>query len=249
MGLRRLLTDPNIYVDPVKQVYIIAYVDDIMCFGEKQHIESLITELQKRVLLKVTGHLVPGESLNFLGRSLHHNGDGVTFTGLQGYILDLLKEHNLDKCKPATTPGSSALNRMRDGGDSVTTEEHRVYRRAVGKLQWLAPIRPDICYSTKELARGLASPTKEHLAQLKHLLRYLRGTIDYCMQIRPDTTIARGASLDMDCYVDSDWAGCSTTRKSTSGGVVHLLGTPILTWSRTQSTVALSFQAKLNSTN
>jgi hypothetical protein len=94
MGLRRLLTDPNIYVDPVKQVYIIAYVDDIMCFGEKRHIETIISELQKRVLLKVTGHLVPGESLNFLGRTLHHNGDGVTFNGLEGYIRDLLQEHS-----------------------------------------------------------------------------------------------------------------------------------------------------------
>jgi hypothetical protein len=217
MGLRRLLTDPNIYVDPVKQVYIIAYVDDIMCFGEKQHIESLITELQKRVLLKVTGHLVPGESLNFLGRSLHHNGDGVTFTGLQGYILDLLKEHNLDKCKPATTPGSSTLKRRRDGGETVTTEEHNAYRKATGKRQWLAPVRPDICYATKELARGLACLAKESLAQLKHLLRYLRGTADYCMQIRPETAIARGAPLDMGYYVDIDWVGCPTTRKSTSG--------------------------------
>ena len=35
MGSRRLLTDPNIYVDAVHQVYVIAYVDDMMCFGEK----------------------------------------------------------------------------------------------------------------------------------------------------------------------------------------------------------------------
>ena len=37
MGCRRLLTDPNIYVDAVHQVYVIAYVDDIMCFGENTH--------------------------------------------------------------------------------------------------------------------------------------------------------------------------------------------------------------------
>jgi hypothetical protein len=66
MGLKRLLTDPDIYVDAVHQVYVIAYVDDIMWFGEKLHIENFFKEFQKRVLLKVTGHLVPGESLNFL---------------------------------------------------------------------------------------------------------------------------------------------------------------------------------------
>ena len=60
------------------------------------------------------------------------------------------------------------------------------------------------------------------------------------MTIRPDVTISTGASLDLECYVDSDWAGCSSTRKSTSGGLLYLLGTPIMAWSRTQSTVALS---------
>ena len=36
--------------------------------------------------------------------------------------------------------------------------------------------------------------------------------------------------------VDSDWAGCRTTRKSTSGCVIELLGCPIHAFSRTQGT-------------
>ena len=41
-------------------------------------------------------------------------------------------------------------------------------------------------------------------------------------------------------YVDSDWAGCKATRKSTSGGVLHLNGVCVHHYSRTQTTVALS---------
>ena len=37
----------------------------------------------------------------------------------------------------------------------------------------------DIMYAIKELSRGLASPTTDHWAKLKHLLRYLSGTKDY----------------------------------------------------------------------
>ena len=44
----------------------------------------------------------------------------------------------------------------------------------------------------------------------------------------------------MEVYSDSDWAGCSETRKSTSGGCILLQGVPIHGWSRTQSIVALS---------
>ena len=47
-------------------------------------------------------------------------------------------------------------------------------------------------------------------------------------------------TLDIDYYVDSDWAGCRTTRKSASGTVVQLLNSTVSFESRTQGTIALS---------
>ena len=41
-------------------------------------------------------------------------------------------------------------------------------------------------------------------------------------------------------FVDSDWAGCKTTCRSTSGGVVTLGAHAIMSWSATQAVVALS---------
>ena len=41
-------------------------------------------------------------------------------------------------------------------------------------------------------------------------------------------------------YVDSDWAGCKATRKSTSGGIAVWTGGVVKSWSRTQGTIALS---------
>ena len=41
-------------------------------------------------------------------------------------------------------------------------------------------------------------------------------------------------------YVDSDWAGCRKTRKSTSGGVLYLGDTPVRGWSSNQAVIALS---------
>ena len=46
--------------------------------------------------------------------------------------------------------------------------------------------------------------------------------------------------MDLDCYVDSDWAGCRSTRKSTSGTVVQILNSSVSFGSRTQGTIALS---------
>ena len=45
---------------------------------------------------------------------------------------------------------------------------------------------------------------------------------------------------DLTVYVDTDWAGCHKTRKSTSGGAI-VRGSNLLThWSTTQQTIALS---------
>ena len=47
-----------------------------------------------------------------------------------------------------------------------------------------------------------------------------------------------GKSIEV--YVDSDWAGCPSTRKSTSGGFLVLGKHLVKTWSSTQATRALS---------
>ena len=72
------------------------------------------------------------------------------------------------------------------------------------------------------------------MAALKRFGRYLLGrprlVFRYVFQ-SADT---------VDCYSDTDWAGCPKTRKSTSGGVI-LLGSHILkTYSSTQPTISLS---------
>ena len=44
----------------------------------------------------------------------------------------------------------------------------------------------------------------------------------------------------VDIYVDSDWAGCKGSCRSTSGGAIKLGYHTVKTWSTTQAVVALS---------
>ena len=106
---------------------------------------------------------------------------------------------------------------------------------------WLALIRPDIAYATKELSRDLTAPTTESIAKVKRLLRYIAGTKDHCQRLCPNVTLeSSNCTLDLGCYIDSDWAGCRSTRKSTSGTVVQTLNSTLSFGSRTQGTIALS---------
>ena len=58
-------------------------------------------------------------------------------------------------------------------------------------------------------------------------------------EVRP-TVKTSDITPDVDVYVDGDWAGRATTRKSTTGFVIKFMGAAIHFGSRTQSTTALS---------
>ena len=88
----------------------------------------------------------------------------------------------------------------------------------------------------------MAKPMGQDEVKLKRLIRYLRhkprGIYHYPWQ---DPTAL------IHCYVDSDWAGCTRTRKSTSGGALMRGNHCLHQWSRTQACIALSSgEAELN---
>ena len=98
-----------------------------------------------------------------------------------------------------------------------------------------------MAYAVKELSRDVTAPTQESLAKMKHVLRYLAGSKQAVLRLRPNVQLADWrAVVDIECLVDSDWAGCAKTRRSTSGSCVTVLGSSVTSTSRTQATVALS---------
>ena len=63
LDFRRTKSDPNLYVHDSKQLYIL---DDLMAFGSQADVSTLIQDLQKDSLLKVTGTLDESQSSSFL---------------------------------------------------------------------------------------------------------------------------------------------------------------------------------------
>jgi hypothetical protein len=76
----------------------------------------------------------------------------------------------------------------------------------------------------QQICLHMHDPREPHLAALKRLLRYLRGTVDYGLLLH------RSTSSELVVYTDADWAGCSDTRRSTSGYAVFLGGN-LVSWS------------------
>ena len=80
----------------------------------------------------------------------------------------------------------------------------------------------------------MVEPRHVHLIAAKHVLRYLKGTIDYGLRYVAD------CEFGLVGYTDSYWAGSVTDRKSTSG-CCFSLGSTVIAWrSRKQTSVVLS---------
>ena len=110
----------------------------------------------------------------------------------------------------------------------------RPYRELVGALSWLAlGTRPDIAFATSLLARFGHNPGRVHWDAAKRVLRYLKGTKAWRLQLG-------GKAPEAAAYTDADWGSHRDARRSI-GAYIIKIGTGVVSWkSRKQSCVALS---------
>jgi hypothetical protein len=94
--------------------------------------------------------------------------------------------------------------------------------------------RPNICFSMNTLSQFLVEPRCVHLVGEKHVMRYLKGTIDYGLNYDGDH------DFTLSGYTGAYWAGSVSDRKFTSG-CYFSLGSTMISWhSRKQSSISLS---------
>lgn len=109
------------------------------------------------------------------------------------------------------------------------------YRCIVGSLRYLTHTRPDISYAVGVVSRFMSKPTEKHQQAVKHILRYVKGTVDHGLIYANEKSgkVLLG-------YTDSDLAGDVVDRKST-GGMCFYLNKSLISWtSQKQRVVALS---------
>ena len=68
--------------------------------------------------------------------------------------------------------------------DNVSSEsvDAMMYRHMIGSLMYLMNTRPDICFAANTLSQFLTDLRHVHLIVAKHILRYLKGTVDYVLE-------------------------------------------------------------------
>ncbi|KAL0541198.1 hypothetical protein IC582_021237 [Cucumis melo] len=131
--------------------------------------------------------------------------------------------------KPVTTPIETGTKLSKhEEGDDV---DPSYFKSLVGSFRYLTCTRPDILFSVGLVSRFMEAPTTTHLKVAKRILHYLKGTLDYGL------FYFSSKEFKLRGYCDSDWAGDTNDRKSTSG-YVFFIGNTAFTWSSKKQPIA-----------
>ena len=240
MGFRKTISDHSIWVFQCGDVRIIipVFIDDMTIAAKSgAKIQEVKDELKKHFKLRDLG-----PTTWLLGVEIKRDRKKRTLTLSQRqYTLDLLDRFKFADCNPVTTPIDNSV-RLSTSMSPQSPEDiesmHSVpYLQAVGSLMYLAiATRPDISYTVGVLARFSQNPGPMHWKAVKHVFRYLKGTLDYKLTY---STPSSPSEL-FTTYTDADHAGNPDNGRSTSGYIVKV-GSGAISWSsRLQGIVALS---------
>ena len=112
----------------------------------------------------------------FLGMEVWRNADGI-FLGQGKYSVEILKKFGMLDCKAIATPMASNLNILCDASsDSI---DAMLYCHMIGSLMYMKNMRLDICFVVNTLSQFLTDLRHVHLVAAKHVLRYLKRTVEY----------------------------------------------------------------------
>jgi hypothetical protein len=230
IGFKQSSNDPCLFLrmrDGKLTGMIVLYVDDILLSCKTQ---QELREVRDKLTARFSMNLL-GKPKSYLGMNIERDENGIKVSYVD-YIDKLLKKFGMDSAKPQATPFAKRPEPRQEHEEQVSISS---MREAVGALLYLARgARPDIACVVSQLARFQTDPGQEHLIAIKRVLRYLKGTRDYCMYF------SAKQELQLRGYSDSDYAGDTSTRRST-GGFVFLIGDTPISWrSKLQPSVALS---------
>jgi hypothetical protein len=175
-------------------------VDDIILVSSSQSAaDAPVRSLGADFVVKDLGKLH-----YFLGVEVATHANGLVMTQKK-YSLDLLQRAGMLKYK------ITAID-----GELLSSADATEYMSIVSGLKYLTITRPCISYDVNIVCQYLHAPRDTHWSAVKRILRYIRLTMSYRLNIRPNPSGVLSA------YSDADWAGSPDDRRSTGAMLCSL---------------------------
>jgi hypothetical protein len=222
-----------------KDIKMVVHGDDFIIEGVEDELKWIRGVLESKYIVKMRGMIGPDRKddkvIDILNRTVEWKEEELWYEADPRHAERMIEDMGLQGCKGGLIPGARD-EKAPDDDQELDASGRTLYRSVVARANFLAQDRPDIRYSVKELCRTMAKPTRRDLRKLKKLVRYVAGKPRVVQKI----PIGGAMNDELNIFVDSDYAGCHETRKSSNGGCVMWNGVCLKAWSTTQTVVALS---------
>jgi len=223
--------------------------DDFATLLPRSGVTEFVQELSKMLIVKVTAVLGPRQHspkpddrvVRILNRLvtwvIGERGelDEIHWEPDPRHVEILRRQCGLqENSKSVVSPGAKDCRQVLEGPE-CDEPTSRLFKSVCMRLAYLASDRPDICFTSKEAARAMAKPTVAAWNSLKRQVRFLSGSrrlVWVWRQQSPQSFVLINS--------DADYAGCLTTRRSTTCVVLRHGSHCIRVISSTQALVALS---------
>ena len=178
-----------------------------------------------------------GEAHFILGMKITRDRQNRTLWLTQEhYLSEVVEKFGMKNCRSVATPQETGLRLEKYEGTPVKANE---FQALVGSLTYAAmATRPDIASALATVSQFASNPSDVHWKAAKRILRYLSGSLKYGICFIGNSGVP--AEVKLFGFVDADYAGDISSRKSQSGYIFVLCGGPISWVSKKQAVVALS---------
>ncbi|GKC87035.1 putative ribonuclease H-like domain-containing protein [Tanacetum coccineum] len=149
------------------------------------------------------------KALYGLHQALEPSEDDGIFISQDKYVADILNKFNFVTMKTTSTPIKTNKALLKD--EEAKDVDVHLYRSMIGSLMYLTASRPDIMFAVCACARFQVTHKVSHLHAVKRIFRYLKG------QSKLGLWYPRDLPFNLEAFSDSDYAGASLYRKSTTG--------------------------------
>nr|GEW64093.1 hypothetical protein [Tanacetum cinerariifolium] len=205
-GFQKGMIDKTLFIKKDKSDILLVqvYVNDIIFESTRK---KVCTEFEKMMHKKFQMSFM--RELTFLlGLQMKQKEDGI-FISQDKYVNEILNKFSFFDVKTTSTPMKTHKTLLKDEkGEDV--DEH-LYRSMIGSLMYLTSSRLDIMSALCACARFQVNPKISHLYAVKRIFRYLKGKPKLGLWYHKDSP------FDLVAYIDSDYAGASLDKKSTTG--------------------------------
>jgi hypothetical protein len=148
------------------------YVDDlIICGPDKSKIAEFKEQMSKTFSMSDLGLLS-----YYLGMEVRQKPREIAICQ-RAYATKIVEQCGMKGCNPVDTP-MEQNNKLLPGKPDMARDVTK-FRSIVGSLRYLVNTRPDITFAVSMVNRFMESPTTEHWAAIKRIVRYVAGTTEY----------------------------------------------------------------------